>query len=80
MYSTVMINAVYMTILILGYSKAQETYSLGKGYTIFNYFHDETRFYKELARVKIKQSRLRGGEEEKNVRFSGVYPKELPIR
>ncbi|XP_074031697.1 location of vulva defective 1 isoform X14 [Leptinotarsa decemlineata] len=66
---------LYVAIITISYAEAQVFYSKGQGYDVFDYLKEQYQYYKEVAEVKLRNSRIRGGEEDGSEVRKWVFPK-----
>nr|XP_023030426.1 uncharacterized protein LOC111518254 isoform X2 [Leptinotarsa decemlineata] len=66
---------LYVAIITISYAEAQVFYSKGQGYDVFDYLKEQYQYYKEVAGVKLRNSRIRGGEEDGSEVRKWVFPK-----
>ncbi|KAJ8982435.1 hypothetical protein NQ317_007783 [Molorchus minor] len=71
MIVTLVYVTLYITIITICYAEAQIFYSFKQPYGIPDYVKEQFEYYSELGRIKWKNMRLRGGNDESG----SVYPK-----
>ncbi|KAJ8920176.1 hypothetical protein NQ315_011837 [Exocentrus adspersus] len=71
------IYTTYVAIITMAYSEAQFFYSNDEDYTVVDYLKEQFRYYTELAKVKLKVLRLRGGIDAEGRK---VFPKPEEFR
>ncbi|XP_056639345.1 polycystin-2-like [Diorhabda sublineata] len=65
----------YITLITIYYGEAQRLYSDQQEYNVLNYVKGQCYYYKELAKVKFRKCRLKGGQDENWERKKHVFPK-----
>nr|XP_023030409.1 polycystic kidney disease protein 1-like 2 [Leptinotarsa decemlineata] len=65
---------LYIAIITICYTEAQVIYSREEGYDVFDFLKEQYQYYKGVAKVKLRSSRIRGGESGSEGR-KWIYPK-----
>ncbi|XP_057657407.1 polycystic kidney disease protein 1-like 2, partial [Diorhabda carinulata] len=75
MIMSIIFLTVYITLITIYYGEAQRLYSDQQEYNVLNYVKGQCYYYKELAKVKFRKCRLKGGQDENWERKKHVFPK-----
>lgn len=73
MILNLLINTLYITIITISYNDAQVIFSNIEEYNVIDFLKEKVHFYSKLLLVRIRNYRLRGGQNFEEIKL--VYPK-----